>query len=176
MSAGLTGLLGIGVWIAALILAGVLANLYFIAASNKRPVKVKVQSHAFRYSWPIIFVILGLMGIVELIQRAIRKTRYGTRLGRVGWKLFWGLLFIAIGLVVWFSNIGLIVPGFGALWPFIIVAVGVAIVIRVVIHYACRKPRKVTVIIDKLEEGKIDVDEAVDEIRRGKRKGHQCHE
>jgi len=44
MTAGLTGLLGIGAWIAALILAGVLANLYFITASNKRPVKVKVQS------------------------------------------------------------------------------------------------------------------------------------
>jgi len=131
---------------------------------------------AFRYSWPIVFVILGLMGIVELIQRAIRKTRYGTRLGRTGWKLFWGLLLMAIGFVIWFSNIGLLVPSFGTLWPFIIVAVGVAIVIRVVVHYARRKPRKVTVIIDKLEDGKIDVDEAVEEIRRGKRKGHHCHE
>lgn len=44
MTAGLAGLPGIGAWIAALILAGVLANLYFIAASNKRPAKVKVQS------------------------------------------------------------------------------------------------------------------------------------
>lgn len=44
MTAGLAGLLGIGAWIAALIIAGVLANLYFIAASNKRPVKIKVQS------------------------------------------------------------------------------------------------------------------------------------
>ncbi len=44
MTAGLAGLLGIGTWIAALIIAGVLANLYFIAASNKRPVKIKVQS------------------------------------------------------------------------------------------------------------------------------------
>ena len=41
MTAGLAGLLGIGAWIAALILAGVLANLYSIAASNKRPVKVQ---------------------------------------------------------------------------------------------------------------------------------------
>jgi cellulose synthase/poly-beta-1,6-N-acetylglucosamine synthase-like glycosyltransferase len=117
------------------------------------------------------------MGIVELIQRAIRKTRYGTRLGRVGWKLFWGLLLIAIGLVVWFSNIGLIVPGFGTLWPFIIVAVGVAIVLKTIIKKSHR-PRGVNVIIDKLEEGKIDVDEAVDEIRRTRntRKGHHCHE
>jgi len=132
---------------------------------------------AFRYSWPIIFVILGLMGIVELIQRAIRKTRYGTRLGRVGWKLFWGLLLIAIGLVVWFSNIGLIVPGFGTLWPFIIVAVGVAIMLKTIIKKSHR-PRGVNVIIDKLEDGKIDVDEAVDEIRRTRntRKGHHCHE
>lgn len=44
MTAGLARLLGIGAWIAVLILAGVLANIYFIVASNKRPVKVKVQS------------------------------------------------------------------------------------------------------------------------------------
>jgi len=44
MTAGLAGLPGISAWIAALILTGVLANLYFIAALNKRPVNVKVQS------------------------------------------------------------------------------------------------------------------------------------
>lgn len=44
MTAGLASLLGIGIWVVTLILAGVLANLYFTVASNKRPVKVKVQT------------------------------------------------------------------------------------------------------------------------------------
>jgi uncharacterized membrane protein YphA (DoxX/SURF4 family) len=42
---GLIFLLGIGTWIGALILAGVLANVYFIVMTSKRKLKNKVQSH-----------------------------------------------------------------------------------------------------------------------------------
>ena len=118
---------------------------------------------AFKVSWPIIFVLIGLMGLVELIQQVIRRSKYRGRVRGVGGYLFWGLLLIAIGLTIWFSNIALL-PSFTILWPFIFVAIGLAIIIFVIVRRS-RKRRGVNVIIDKLEEGKIDVDEAVEEIR-----------
>ncbi len=136
------------------------------------------ETYAFKVAWPIIFIILGFMGIVELLQRIIRHSKYRTPMGSVGWHIFWGLLLVAIGIVVWFSNVGLIVAGFAQLWPFIIVAVGIAIILKVIIKES-RKPRGVNVIIDNLENGSIDVDAAVDEIRQTRntrRKGCHRHE
>ncbi|TKJ42683.1 hypothetical protein CEE36_07215 [candidate division TA06 bacterium B3_TA06] len=136
---------------------------------------VAPQTFAFKVAWPIIFVIIGLLGLVELIQSAIRRSRRGIPFKHVGWRTFWALLLVVVGLAIWFSNIGLI-AGFGQWWWALIVVVGIAIIIRVILHRLKRKPRKVTVIIDKLEEGKINVDEAVEEIRCGKSKGNCCHE
>lgn len=119
---------------------------------------------AFRVSWPIIFVILGLSLLTELIQKSARRSKYGGRIRGVGWTIPWGLLLIAVGLTIWFSNVALL-PSFGVLWPFIFVAIGLTIIIFVIVKRA-RKQRSVNVIIDKLEEGEIDVDEAVNEIRR----------
>lgn len=124
---------------------------------------------AFRYSWPIIFTLLGLMGIVEIIQSAISHSRRKIPRRNIGWRVFWALLAIVVGLAIWFSNVGWIL-GFSQWWWALIVVVGITIIIRVIVHYANRPP-KVSVVIDKLEEGKIDVDEAVEEIRRTKRKG-----
>lgn len=127
---------------------------------------------AFKVAWPIIFVLVGFMMLVEVLQRAVRcrcKSRGS------GWKIFIGLLFVAVGIVIWFSNIGLLVPGFAQLWPFLIVAVGVAIILKVIIKKS-RKPRGVNVIIDNLEDGSIDVDAAVEEIRQTRRKGCHRHE
>jgi len=126
----------------------------------------------FQVAWPIIFIILGLVTFIEVIAMAARWRKYGSKSGSVGWKIFWGLLFIGIGTVIWLANIGGIIPGLGTLWPFIIVAVGLAIVIRAVFHAFKRKPKGVNEIIDHLEDGKINVDQAVDEIRRSSRKEH----
>jgi glucan phosphoethanolaminetransferase (alkaline phosphatase superfamily) len=120
---------------------------------------------AFKVSWPIIFAILGLSMLVELIQKAARRSKYGGP-HATGWMIFWGLLFIALGLTIWFSNVTLL-PSFGVLWPFIFVAIGLTIIIFVIAKRTRKQP-SVNVIIDKLEEGKIDVDEAVDEIRKSK--------
>lgn len=129
---------------------------------------------AFRLAWPLIFVILGLLGLVEMVQTAVRRRKYGTRVSKIGWKVFWGFLFIAVGLALWLSFAG-IIAGFTQWWPALIVVLGLAIVVRVIVHYTRkRRPRGVTVVIDRLENGKIDVDEAVSEIRRAK--GKCCDE
>lgn len=136
---------------------------------------VAPQTFAFKVAWPIIFVIIGLLGLVELIQSVIRRSRRGIPFKHVGWRTFWALLLVVVGLAIWFSNIGLI-AGFGQWWWALIVAVGIAIIVRVIVHKARKRPRKVSVVIDKLEDGEIDVDEAVEEIRCGKSKGNCCHE
>jgi len=127
----------------------------------------------FSESWSIIFSLVGLVILVEGIGNVIHRSRIGlSTLG--GWGIFWGLVFMALGIVIWFSNIDLL-PGFGQLWPFIFVIIGLAIIINVIVRVA-RKPKNVNVIIDNLEGGKIDVDEAVNQIRMSKRRGRHYHE
>ncbi|TET22036.1 MAG: hypothetical protein E3J71_07510 [Candidatus Stahlbacteria bacterium] len=136
---------------------------------------VAPQTFAFKVAWPIIFVIIGLLGLVELIQSVIRRSRRGIQFKHVGSKTFRALLLVAVGLAIWFSNIGLI-AGFGQWWWALIVVVGIMIILSVIVHKARKRPRKVSVVIDKLEDGEIDVDEAVEEIRCSKRKGSCRHE
>ena len=118
----------------------------------------------FAVAWPIIFIMVGLMGLVELIQKAVRSKRYGTRVYGIGGFLFWGLVFIAVGLIIWFAYLGWL-PPFAQWWPFLLVALGVCIIIAVLVK-RIRRHRSVGDIIDKLENGKINVDDAVKEIRR----------
>lgn len=124
-------------------------------------------------SWPLIFSLVGLIILVEGMGRTIKRARVGyKKIG--GWAIFWGVILIALGIVIWFSKIA-ILPAFSQLWPFIFVVIGLAIILNVIVKVA-RKPRKVSDIIDKLEEGKIDVDGAVSEIRRSKGRGCGDHE
>jgi len=126
---------------------------------------VAPELFAWHLSWPLIFSMVGIFVLTEGIEKLARRSSKGSLRG--GWPIFWGLVFIALGLVIWFSKLGLI-PGFGTIWPFIFVVIGLAIIINVIAK-TVRKPRRVNVIIDKLEDGEIDVDAAADEIRRTRR-------
>ncbi|MBN2379250.1 hypothetical protein JXM67_05555 [candidate division WOR-3 bacterium] len=134
-----------------------------------------VNIFTFNVAWPIIFIMVGLMGLVELVQKAVRSRRYGTKLYGIGGFLFWGLVFIAVGLIIWFANLGWM-PPFAQWWPFLLVAIGACIIIFVLVK-TLRRHRSVGDIIDKLENGKINVDDAVNEIRRTRspRNTHRTH-
>jgi len=130
-----------------------------------------INIFTFNVAWPIIFIMLGLMGLVELIQKTVRSKRYGTRVYGIGGFLFWGLVFMAVGFIIWFANIGWM-PPFVQWWPFLLVAVGLCIIIFVLVKTILKR-RSVGDIIGKLENGKINVDDAVEEIRRS-RKSKSC--
>ncbi len=115
---------------------------------------------AFKIAWPLIIAIIGLFTILETFLWTSKRRRWFS-----GWSLFWGLLMAAFGAGLWLSNAAIIPVSFAQWWPVIIVILGVTIIISVIIR-TLHKPRRVTTIIDQLEEGKIDVDAAVDEIRR----------
>ncbi len=121
---------------------------------------------SFKVAWPLIIAIFGLMILLEsFLSIGKRFKRFS------GWSLFWGLLVSAFGTGLWLSNAAIIPVTFAQWWPVIIVILGVTIIISVIIK-TTHKPRQVGNIIDRLEEGKIDVDTAVDEIRKTK-SGHE---
>ena len=80
-------------------------------------------------------------------------------------RLWWGVAVLVLGLWIWLSHLGVPYISFGTNWPLLLVGLGVYIIVRRVRRTARRRRRKVHVIIDRLEEGRIDVDEAVSEIR-----------
>ncbi|NLI98400.1 hypothetical protein GX441_07040 [bacterium] len=123
------------------------------------------QLLAFKTAWPLIFSMLGLLMLGGVIASAIKRRRWFS-----GWGIFWGLIIAAFGIGLWLSNALIIPVTFAQWWPVIIVILGITIIVSVIVK-ALSRPRNVTVIIDKLEEGKIDVDTAVEEIRktRGRR-------
>jgi hypothetical protein len=82
-------------------------------------------------------------------------------------RVFWGIIVILIGLWVWAGTLGLAENyRFGRNWPLLLVLLGAYIIYRSVRRWARRRVRKVDV-LDELEKGRIDVDEAVERLKQG---------
>lgn len=80
-------------------------------------------------------------------------------------RIFWGIVFILVGLWVWASVLRL--PEeyrFSRNWPLLVVLFGAYIILRGVSRWARRRARKADV-ISELEKGRIDVDEAVEQLK-----------
>jgi hypothetical protein len=79
--------------------------------------------------------------------------------------LGWGVALVLIGLWIWLSALNVPFMVFSRDWPLLIVAAGVAIIVRRIVRRVRRARSRADVISD-LESGRIDVERAVVEIRR----------
>jgi hypothetical protein len=81
-------------------------------------------------------------------------------------RYWWGIILIIIGLWIWLSSLGVPYISFSKNWPLLIVALGLYIIIRRLTrrHRWVRRSQ----VISDLEQGKINVDEAVDKLKEGK--------
>ncbi len=77
----------------------------------------------------------------------------------------WGLVLVVVGLWIWLSALGVPYVDFGRNWPLLLVAFGLYLIVRRAVRHVRRRRRPSDVITD-LEAGRIDVDKAVNEIRR----------
>lgn len=79
-------------------------------------------------------------------------------------RLRWGIGVLVLGLWIWLSALGVPYISFSRNWPLLIVALGVLIIVRCVRRTTRRRRRRVRYVIDDLEEGKIDVEDAISEM------------
>lgn len=81
-------------------------------------------------------------------------------------RYWWGIILIIIGLWIWLSSLGVPYISFSKNWPLILVFWGLYIIIR----RLTRRQRWVrhSQVINDLEKGKINVDEAVSKLKEGK--------
>lgn len=81
-------------------------------------------------------------------------------------RLKFGILLLAVGVWIWLSNLGVPYISFRQNWPLLLVALGVYVIFRVASRRRRRRHTSAE-ILGELEHGRIDVDEAVERIRRG---------
>ena len=115
---------------------------------------------SFGRDWPVILMVIGIMGIVEGISRSM-KNRFATH------KITCGLLFLMIGLWIWLSNLGVPNVSFGKNWPVIIIVAGIYVIVRRCGIGRHNKSKRRTV-LRHLEKGKIDVETAIDQMKQSR--------
>lgn len=81
--------------------------------------------------------------------------------------LGWGAFMIVVGLWIWLSALGVPYMEFRRDWPLLVVVAGFVLVWRRMRRYV-RQGRSRSQIISDLEAGKIDVEKAINQIRRAK--------
>ncbi len=81
--------------------------------------------------------------------------------------LWTGAVMVAVGLWIWLSALGVPYMVFRRDWPLLIVVLGAYIIFRRVRRWQCRRKSAAQVITD-LEAGRIDVERALNEIRRSR--------
>ena len=85
-------------------------------------------------------------------------------------KVFWGLLILAIGILIWLGNLDLIAFQFSRDWPIILILIGVYYIIRDIGSSKVKNKKSTDKILKDLEDGKIDAKEAAEEIKKGAKK------
>lgn len=75
--------------------------------------------------------------------------------------LIFGIVVILIGIWIWLSHFGIAFISFRRDWPVLIILLGIWMILK-------RNRSRRLKVIKELEKGSIDVDEAVDKLRRSK--------
>jgi hypothetical protein len=81
-------------------------------------------------------------------------------------RIFWGSLAIIVGIWIWLSHFGIPFISFKRDWPVLLVIIGIWIILRRLL----RKRKRTIEIIKDLEQGEINVDEAVDRLKQRREK------
>ncbi|MCK4543949.1 hypothetical protein KAU43_00280 [candidate division WOR-3 bacterium] len=83
-------------------------------------------------------------------------------------KTYWAIIFILVGIFLLLSNYNFIAFNFSRDWPLILIAIGIAEIIDII----SRRTRKVKTskpsvkrILDDLEKGNINIDEAEEKLK-----------
>jgi len=80
-------------------------------------------------------------------------------------RLLWGVAVLVVGLWVWLSALGVPYVSFRQNWPLLIVAFGVLVLVRGLRRAVRRRRRTARVIIGDLESGRVDIEEAIREMK-----------
>ncbi len=80
----------------------------------------------------------------------------------------WGIFFVVLGLWIWLSALGVPYISFVTNWPLLLVAFGGYIIVRRARRHRRWRRKNASDVLFDLESGRIDADQAVDEIRRSK--------
>jgi len=79
----------------------------------------------------------------------------------------WGIFLVVLGLWIWLSALGVPYISFATNWPLLLVAFGVWLIVRRLVRRS-RRGRRSTDVLGDLEQGRIDVEKAITEIRRSR--------
>jgi hypothetical protein len=79
----------------------------------------------------------------------------------------WGVFTVVLGLWIWLSALGVPYISFATNWPLLLVALGVWLIVRRLVRRS-RRGRRRTDVLGDLEQGRIDVEKAITEIRRSR--------
>ena len=113
----------------------------------------------FHLDWPIIVVAVGLASIGEGIVRGSRRHRWG--------RAWWGVIVTLVGVWIWASNRDLMdVYQFSKTWPILLVVAGSWILYRGLRRWSRRRVMSKSDVISDLERGRIDVEDAVDRLKK----------
>jgi uncharacterized membrane protein len=85
-------------------------------------------------------------------------------------SIFWGVLFLIIGILIWLGNLNVLAIDFSRDWPIIFIIVGIIILIKGIRFRKSSNKKSVKTTLDDLEKGKIDAKQAVDSIKKGDKK------
>lgn len=81
-------------------------------------------------------------------------------------RIFWPLFLILVGVWIWLSNLDLVNFRFQRDWPIILILIGVYEILK---RFKGRKTKRKNIskekILKELEEGRINVDEALKKLK-----------
>ena len=86
-------------------------------------------------------------------------------------KIIWGLVILIIALVVWLGNMQMIAVDMKRDWPVIFIIIGIILIYRG-FRFKTRhkkvivKDKTVDIVLDDLENGKINAKEAISKIKK----------
>lgn len=80
-------------------------------------------------------------------------------------RLGWGIALVLLGAWIWLSSLGVSWISFSRDWPVLLVLLGGYVTCRGLRGLRRRRRRQVRFVLDDVERGRVDVEEAIDRIK-----------
>lgn len=85
-------------------------------------------------------------------------------------RIFWGILFLVVGILIWLGNLDVLAIDFSRDWPIISIIIGIIILVKEIRFKKSPNKKSVNKTLDDLEKGKINAKQAADKIKKGAKK------